>query len=290
MSAILSSNSNLQPVDPCTYAAPELASYYDQKYQVEWMYMRGNNRGCFTPTLLQSLQTQFEALASQTDREVRYAVLASEIPGTYNLGGDLALFKQHIEHGNRDGLLQYAVACIDALYLKMTGFCRDITHITLVQGDALGGGMECALSADVLIAEKGTSLGLPEILFNLFPGMGAYSILSRKIGPAQAERMILSGKLYAAEELYEMGVVDVLAEAGKGEMAVYDYVKREEKARNGIRAMRAVRDIVNPVTYEELLQVTERWVDAAMQLRPRDLRMMERLVKRQSGALARRSA
>jgi DSF synthase len=290
MSAILSSDTALQPLDPCTYAAPELASYYDAKYQIEWMYMRGSNRGCFTPTLLQSLQSEFEALATQTDREVRYAVLASEIPGIYNLGGDLALFKQHIEHGNREGLLQYAVACIDALYLKMTGFRRDITHITLVQGDALGGGMECALSADVLIAEQGTSLGLPEILFNLFPGMGAYSILSRKIGPAQAERMILSGKLYAAEELYEMGVVDVLAEAGKGEMAVYDYVKREEKARNGIRAVRAVRDIVNPVTYEELIQVTERWVDAAMQLRPRDLRMMDRLVKRQSGALARRSA
>lgn len=290
MSAILYTEANQQAGTPCTYSAPELASYYDEKYQIEWMYMRGHNRGCFTPTLLQSLQTQFETLAVQQQRDVRYAVLASDIPGTYNLGGDLALFKHHIERGHREALMRYAVACIDALYLKMSGFRRDITHITLVQGDALGGGMECALSADVLIAEKGTRLGLPEILFNLFPGMGAYSILSRKIGPTLAERMILSGRLYEAEELYEMGVVDVLAEQGKGEQAVYQYVKREEKARNGIRAVRAVRDIVNPVTYEELIEVTTAWVDAALRLRPRDLRMMDRLVKRQSGALAKRTA
>ncbi|MEE4331858.1 MAG: crotonase/enoyl-CoA hydratase family protein, partial [Wenzhouxiangella sp.] len=192
------------------------------------------------------------------------------------------MFRELVETGNRAGLQLYARRCIDALHANIRHFNRDITTISLVQGDALGGGFETAMSSDVLIAEKGSKLGLPEVLFNLFPGMGAYSLLSRKLNPAQAERFILSGTLYSAEELYDMGIVDVLADPGEGEMAVYDYVKRENRARNGFRAVRGVRALVNPVTYQELLEITELWVEAALRLESRDLRMMERLVARQS--------
>jgi DSF synthase len=94
--------------------------------------------------------------------------------------------------------------------------------------------------------------------------------------------MILSGPLHSAEELFEIGVVDILAEDGHGEKEVYDYISREDKARNGITASRAARKCTQPLSYEELRNVTEIWVDAALSLRPRDLRMMERLVKRQS--------
>ena len=260
----------------------QVSSYYDPQYRLEWIYMHGVPRSCFTPVLLAGLQQRFEELSSQHQREVRYAVLASKVPGVYNLGGDLALFSRLIAAQDREALMGYATACIDALHLKMTGFGRGITHITLVQGDALGGGFECALAADVLVAERGTRMGLPEVLFNLFPGMGAYSILSRRIGPAPAERMILSGKVYLAEELHEMGVVDLLAEPGQGEMTVYDYVRQENRARNSVQAMRAVRDYVNPIRYEELIHITEMWVDAALRLGPRDLRMMDRLVARQT--------
>lgn len=51
----------------------------------------------------------------------------------------------------------------------------------MVQGDAFGGGLEFALSSNILVAEQGTRLGFPEILFNLFPGMGAYTFLYRKV-------------------------------------------------------------------------------------------------------------
>jgi DSF synthase len=77
-------------------------------------------------------------------------------------------------------------------------------------------------------------------------------------------------------------VVDVLAEPGEGEGAVYDYVRREEKSRNGILALRAAREISQPVPYEELIRITEVWVDAALRLEAKDLRMMERLVSRQT--------
>jgi DSF synthase len=112
--------------------------------------------------------------------------------------------------------------------------------------------------------------------------MGAYSLLSRRVGGAKAEQMILSGQLYSAEELYELGIVDILAEKGDGELAVLDYIKRAERAANGYRAMREVKDLCNPITYQELLDITTIWVEAALRLDKRDLRMMERLVSRQN--------
>lgn len=97
--------------------------------------------------------------------------------------------------------------------------------------------------------------------------------------------MILSGRLYTAEELHELGVVDILAEKGEGELALADYIRRAERAANGYRAMREVKDACNPVTYQELLEITTIWVEAALRLEDRDLRMMERLVGRQTGKL-----
>lgn len=264
-----------------------LTTYHDEKYELAWCYMHASPRPCYTPELLDELNQWCEGLQNRTQpanaRGIRYHVLASKVPGVFNLGGDLDLFRQLVLSKNEFGLYQYAKASIDVLYSNIVHFYQDVTTISLVQGDALGGGFEAALSSDILIAERGAKMGLPEILFNLFPGMGALSLLSRKIGSVKAERMILSGKVYSAEELYELGIVDILAEPGQGESAVYDYIRKENKASNGYRALRAAKDCVNPpITYGELKKIVEIWVDAALRLDQRDLRMMELLVTRQT--------
>ena len=125
-------------------------------------------------------------------------------------------------------------------------------------------------------------MGLPEILFNLFPGMGAYSLLARRLGMRAAEKFILSGNIYDAAELYDMGIVDVLAEDGEGVQAVHDYIRRNSRARNGIQAIQQVRQRYNPLRYDELLDIVNIWVDAALRLEAKDLRMMERLVRAQN--------
>ncbi|GAB4300945.1 MAG: crotonase/enoyl-CoA hydratase family protein [Methylophaga sp.] len=264
----------------------QLKTFYDAKYKTGWFAMKGTPRPCFTPTLLSNISSYFatvrQEMLSTQGEQYDYLVLSSDIDGVFNLGGDLELFSRLIKNRDADGLLNYATSCIDVLYANMVHLNTDLTTISLVKGDALGGGFEAALSSNVLVAEKGCKLGLPEVLFNLFPGMGAYSLLSRKIGAAQAEKMILSGRLYSAEELYELGVVDVLAEQGDGELAVYRYMKKAAKAQNSHQALRRVRDLCNPISYDELLNITKIWVESALKLEARDLRMMERLVQRQS--------
>jgi len=268
----------------------QLHTYYDEKYKIGWFLMDGAPRPCFTPTLLNELSdylTTVKAELDETnDQKYDYLVVGSKVDGVFNLGGDLDLFMSLIKDGNRDELLKYAVHCVDILYANMFHFDADITTVSLIQGDALGGGFEASLSSNLIIAERGVKMGLPEVIFNLFPGMGAYSILSRKVGPAQAEKMIMSGKLYTAEELYEMGAIDILAEKGEGELALYKYIKNAKRSPNSFKAMAKVKDICNPISYEELVSIANVWADAALNLTPKDLKMMTRLVSRQNSKTA----
>jgi DSF synthase len=260
----------------------------DPEARAFWMFMRQQGRGSFTPGLLQdishlqrSIRRIFEDRAHEPKRPFDYFVFASRIPGTFNLGGDLGLFADKIRAGDRATLRHYAHTCVEAVYQNHIAFDVPLVTIALVQGDALGGGFECALSLDMIVAEKSAKMGLPEILFNLFPGMGAYSFLSRRLDAVRAEKMILSGKVYSAEELHEMGIVDVLAEDGAGEEAVCEYIDRHAYRHNAYRGVFQARRKVNPVTLDELRDVTDVWVEAALNLGESDLRKMARLTAAQ---------
>jgi DSF synthase len=111
--------------------------------------------------------------------------------------------------------------------------------------------------------------------------MGAYSLLTRRLGAKKAEEIILGGKIYEARELYQMGIVDILVPKGEGENAVYKFIRQNSKRLNGMRAMYQCRHHTHPISYEELMNITEVWVDSALRLQDRDLKMMGRLVRAQ---------
>jgi len=254
-----------------------------------WCYLAPRPRPCFNPQLLSELNglkdhlQSFGVTRATLLQKPSFAVFASKMPGVFNLGGDLGLFRQLIDAKDRQGLEDYARACIDASYQVSIGYDLPLTTISLVQGTALGGGMEGALAANVIVAERGVQMGLPEVIFNLFPGMGAYSFLSRRLGASEAERVILSGKTWRAEELHEMGVIDILAEPGDGENVVREYIAdRQRRSPNTAMAMQRVRKAVNPVSYQELEDIALIWVDAALQLKDRDLKIIDRLVRSQN--------
>jgi DSF synthase len=271
----------------------EFDVHFDADERVLWCYFDFGGRPCFTPTVLEQsrrIQNLVRTLAAESDAgdpPVRYLVLGSRAPGVWNLGGDLALFADLIRKGDRDGLTRYARACCEVGFTNATLYDLPIISIALVQGEALGGGFEATLSSNVIIAERGARFGLPEILFNLFPGMGAYSFLSRRIAPGLAERMILSGEIYSAEQLHALGVVDVLAADGAGIDAVYAYIGRGGRRYQAHAAVRRARQLVQPVTFEEMLRIADLWVDAALKLSDADLRKMQRLAAAQDRRRAR---
>lgn len=213
---------------------------------------------------------------------LKFMVLGSRFPGVFNLGGDLEMFAECIQRRDRETLLKYGVACCEIV--DRIWHCNDmnIINIGLAQGDALGGGLEALLCFDVIIAERHARFGLPEVLFGLFPGMGAWSILQRRVGPVLARQMLSDGRIYTAEEMFDMGIVNQVVEPGEGEAATIQWIRDHQAHHSGYVGINKAARRVHPLTLTELTDIVEMWTETALSLSDRDLRMMRRLAAAQT--------
>lgn len=271
-----------------------LRSQEDLSSNTHWCFMHAQRfpstsgyRACFSTQLIREVREfqkqtadRLTSIAASSDSRIAHVVLASD-SDVFNLGGDLNLFCRLIRERNREHLLAYARQCVEGIYAFHAHLNRNAHTIALVQGDALGGGFEAALSCQTIIAEEGVGMGFPEVLFDLFPGMGAYSFLCKRIAPKLAEEMMLNGSVYSSKELHAMGIVDVLVPRGDGMQATHEFIRRNQRIAHARSAMNRVREIAQPVNLIELMQITEVWVDTALQLGEKSLRTMERLVRAQ---------
>ena len=269
----------------------QLSAHFDTSQNAMWSRWNCSPRPCFNPGLLRDIRSYYDMLTltggsvsdGLDDHPIEYVVLASAMPGVFNLGGDLDLFRSLIDKRDRPALSVYGRACVDVLYRNYVAHELAATTISLVQGECLGGGFEAALSSDVIVAERSARFGFPEILFNLFPGMGAYSFLYRRVGEKRGEEILTSGRIYSAEQMQEMGVIDRVVDDGQGEAEVGALIKQRARMRNGLYGIGAARRRVQKIDLAELVDIVEIWVDCALRLNTRDLKLMQRLVSRQSG-------
>ena len=263
----------------------ELDVLYDGDAQTLWTYMRPQGRPSFTPPMLADFadwQRLIELGFGPDKVPLKFLVLGSRAPGVFCFGGDLQLFKRLIEARDRDGLVAYGHRCCQILHRNMNSLDLPIVTVGMVQGDALGGGFEALLSFDYIVAERGATFGLPEMMFGLFPGIGAHSLLSRKLGSAMADRLIVSNASYSAEQLYDLGIVHAIAEDGEGLQATQDFIRKSSRKHAGMVNSRRAMKICWDLQLEELTRITELWADAALQLGAKDLKLMDRLVTAQT--------
>ncbi len=159
------------------HAYSQLRYAYDVHTKTLWSFMRPAPRPCFTAEMLDEIASS-ELLLERHDgwidhrgvaHRVEYLVTASDIPGVYNLGGDLNAFADAIERGDRALLERYGHTCVACIARRGAGFGCGITTFALIEGRALGGGFEAALACDVLVADEAATFSFPELLFNLSP-------------------------------------------------------------------------------------------------------------------------
>ena len=258
---------------------------WDAEAGTLWAFMTPHERPNSNQGLIRDTMTwlsESKRLFSAHPSALKFMVLGSRFPGVFNLGGDLEMFAECIQNRNRDALLKYGISCVEIVDRIWHSNDMNIINIGLAQGDALGGGLEALMCFDVIIAERQARFGLPEVLFGLFPGMGAYSILSRKVGPVLARRMIMEGHVYTAEEMCAMGIVSQVVEAGEGEEATRQWIAEHSAHHAGYVGIARAGRRVNPMTLEELIDIVTTWTDTALMLSDRDLRMMRRLASAQT--------
>jgi DSF synthase len=234
-----------------------------------WTFMRPRGRPSYNVDLLEDFhawQRGIIAAFENRPNDLRFLLLGSRTPGVFNLGGDLDLFAAKIRDRDRQALVAYGESCVRILHRNMNCLGLPMVTIGLAQGDALGGGFESLLSFNVIIAERDAKFGFPENIFGLFPGMGAYSLVARRVGAAFAEEMMLSGRIYTAEEMKDVGLVHILAEPGQGIAEARDYIERSKRRHTGSRSIYQVGREVNPITLMELDRIVQVWADACLQL------------------------
>jgi enoyl-CoA hydratase/3-hydroxyacyl-CoA dehydrogenase len=147
--------------------------------------------------VLRQVDDAFRDLESQ--RDVRVVVLAGSSP-VFAAGADIAeMAAKDLPAGRAFGFFGQAI-------------CRRIEEfrapvLALVEGYALGGGLELALAADFIVAADGARLGLPETSVGIHPGFGGASRLTHLIGKARTKLLVFSGVPVTAREAYELGFV-----------------------------------------------------------------------------------
>ncbi|KOC90326.1 crotonase/enoyl-CoA hydratase family protein [Winslowiella iniecta] len=259
----------------------QLAAYYEEERRTLWMLLKAEPRPCFNHLLIEEIMNLSYA-AQKSGLAIDFWVTGSLVPSMFNTGGDLRFFVESIKNGRRETLRAYARACVDCIHAAAKGFGTGAVSIAMIEGSALGGGFEAALAHHFILAQNNARMGFPEIAFNLFPGMGGYSLVARRAGMRLAEELICEGESHTAEWFEQRGLTDRLFQPGEAYRCTRTFIDSLKPKLNGVRAMLKARQRVLQLTRAELMDITEDWVDFAFTLEPKDLAYMERLVQLQN--------
>ena len=271
-----------------------LSTRYDPDRRIMCYGLKPGPRPCFSEQMLfdiRALQQRVRewhdtAIERNEPAPIKFLVVHAETPCGSWLGGDLALFVECLRNRDRERLAAYANLAIEVLFNNYRQLEREICTVALLRGDSLGAAFESALSCDIVVAEEGARVGFPEVLFDLFPGMGAYSFLSRRASGSLVERMISGGRLYGCDEMAEYGGVDHLIAAGSGLPGVCDLIRRQSRRLGTLRGLHMMRRATQPVTFAELSEICAHWIDAAMALGEPAVRRMDQLARAQERRFA----
>ena len=127
--------------------------------------------------------------------------------------------------------------------------------IVVLDGHALGGGLELAACADLRIAERQVKIGQPESGLGIIPGWSGTQRAVRRFGAQAVRRMAVMGEVFSAEEALSLGIVDLVVETGEA-MAKAQAVAETILARSP-RATELAKMMVNAAEGEERERVIE---------------------------------
>lgn len=225
-----------------------------------------------------------DALDETIRTQVRFVVSTSGYANSYNLGGDLAFFSECIREQRFDDLTQYAHRAVETVYAIRNAFGLKAITIAQCNGKALGGGFECSLAHDYIIASETAGFSFPEKKFNLFPGMGAYSLLYRKLEPKRADQVLKSDRIFTPQELQKIGLVSAVYNENEADQCLNGFVNRLNKLYNFEYFHLQCNKHIHPVSLDELYAITDYWVESCKNLQPKDLDVIRVLVAAQQRA------
>ncbi|WP_461534841.1 enoyl-CoA hydratase [Spongorhabdus nitratireducens] len=155
-------------------------------------------------------------------KDIMTLIVRSDSEKFFSAGADLNMFAD----GDKGNAARVGIAFGNA-FEALSSF-RGLT-IAVINGWSMGGGLEVALACDLRVAEPQATLALPEASVGLLPCAGGTQNLTLLVGEGWAKRMILCGERVKAEKALEIGLVEALAEPGKGMEQAMEWANGVEK-------------------------------------------------------------
>jgi enoyl-CoA hydratase/carnithine racemase len=194
---------------------------------------RPNRLNAINSALGLEVKSALEELAA--DDEVRVLIITGN-PRIREKEG-----QQEIKHCFSAGWDLSETAQVEPIVEMIAAFEKPV--IAMVNGFALGGGCEIALACDFIFAADSAEMGLPEINRGLLPGWGGTQRLPRRIGPAKAKWMILSGDTVNGSEAKEIGLVDQVVNREALDRAVCDFASK--LASKPPLGLKKIKEVIN---------------------------------------------
>ena len=235
---------------------------------------------CYSLAAMAELQQVFNDITAHPGL-VRHFVMASDVQGVFNFGGDLSLFVLLVRAHDLDSLRLYARRCIDLVWWWENAASLGVHTTALVQGDALGGGTRIGSPASHGDLRARRPSWIPGGPLQSVPGNGGWNLAIRRGGFNVANDLVLSGQIYTADQLFRRGLVDIVVEDGDAPQALERMVHAMEPRFRGTMAALQARRVAAPISHEMLLTIVDHWAVTAMSLNTRDMRLMERLARAQ---------
>jgi enoyl-CoA hydratase len=182
-----------------THLEQESVKYEVTGHRAHLTICRPESLNALNIDVLQSIILAFEKIVREKD--IRVAVITGEGPKAFVAGADIRSMSDlgpraiadYVELGQR------AMRIIESAPFPV---------IAAVNGYALGGGLELALSCDIIIASRSAKLGQPEVNLGIIPGFGGTQRLIQRCGIGTARRLTFTGDLVGADEALILGLVD----------------------------------------------------------------------------------
>lgn len=144
----------------------------------------------------------------EQNADIRAIVITGAGPKCFVAGADIKDFPNQFEVGPRENA---------TIYKEMFSYLENTPRpvVAALNGLALGGGLELALSCDLRIADEKAKFGLTEVTLGLVPGLGGTQRLARLVGPAKAKELLFTGKMVKADEAMQLGLVNQVVPNGE---------------------------------------------------------------------------
>jgi DSF synthase len=275
-----------------TGPTPQVELSYEPDIQALWATIRPEPKPVFTLQLLDSLNKVQRGIHRLFGGENRYRFspvrffACRGVGPVLTLGGDLDFYLDCIATGDRAGFEEYARLSVEGAAWNASGLEGTAITVAMIHGKAVGGGIDAGASCQVMVAEEQASFVYPEVRFNHFPITGV-AVLSRRMGPLAAQRVLMSGEEYSAQRFYEAGALDAVAPTGGGEAWVRAYCAETLPMHGARMALfsgfhRRAGDM-----REEMRHMAGLWVDCMMRLTPLEISRLQRVARAQERMLTR---